>query len=256
MELNTFQKQKIKFTFDFFLDYNKDGAIQWDDFQEMIKRYKEVNKGSLSDADYKLMLASLKDEWKDLKALAHVNEDHPVHANEDHGARVHANEDHGARVHANEDHGARVSANEDHGARVHANEDHGARVHANEDHGARVHANEDHGASVSFDAYLAMWEKTLATCQSVSDLPTWCQKMIPILFKGMDVSGDGIVDLEEFGNYCKNFQLDCEDVPAVYDVITDGGKVTFDMNRYKDLYFRLLTSPSADAGNALMGKKP
>ncbi|XP_078621010.1 sarcoplasmic calcium-binding proteins I, III, and IV-like isoform X10 [Branchiostoma floridae x Branchiostoma japonicum] len=236
MELNTFQKQKIKFTFDFFLDYNKDGAIQWDDFQEMIKRYKEVNKGSLSDADYKLMLASLKDEWKDLKALAHVNEDHPVHANEDHGARVHANEDHGARVHANEDHGARVSANED--------------------HGARVHANEDHGASVSFDAYLAMWEKTLATCQSVSDLPTWCQKMIPILFKGMDVSGDGIVDLEEFGNYCKNFQLDCEDVPAVYDVITDGGKVTFDMNRYKDLYFRLLTSPSADAGNALMGKKP
>ncbi|XP_078621011.1 sarcoplasmic calcium-binding proteins I, III, and IV-like isoform X13 [Branchiostoma floridae x Branchiostoma japonicum] len=236
MELNTFQKQKIKFTFDFFLDYNKDGAIQWDDFQEMIKRYKEVNKGSLSDADYKLMLASLKDEWKDLKALAHVNEDHPVHANEDHGARVHANEDHGARVHANEDHGA--------------------RVHANEDHGARVHANEDHGASVSFDAYLAMWEKTLATCQSVSDLPTWCQKMIPILFKGMDVSGDGIVDLEEFGNYCKNFQLDCEDVPAVYDVITDGGKVTFDMNRYKDLYFRLLTSPSADAGNALMGKKP
>ncbi|XP_078621019.1 sarcoplasmic calcium-binding proteins I, III, and IV-like isoform X22 [Branchiostoma floridae x Branchiostoma japonicum] len=216
MELNTFQKQKIKFTFDFFLDYNKDGAIQWDDFQEMIKRYKEVNKGSLSDADYKLMLASLKDEWKDLKALAHVNEDHPVHANEDHGARV----------------------------------------HANEDHGARVHANEDHGASVSFDAYLAMWEKTLATCQSVSDLPTWCQKMIPILFKGMDVSGDGIVDLEEFGNYCKNFQLDCEDVPAVYDVITDGGKVTFDMNRYKDLYFRLLTSPSADAGNALMGKKP
>ncbi|XP_078621014.1 sarcoplasmic calcium-binding proteins I, III, and IV-like isoform X18 [Branchiostoma floridae x Branchiostoma japonicum] len=226
MELNTFQKQKIKFTFDFFLDYNKDGAIQWDDFQEMIKRYKEVNKGSLSDADYKLMLASLKDEWKDLKALAHVNEDHPVHANEDHGARVHANEDHGARV------------------------------HANEDHGARVHANEDHGASVSFDAYLAMWEKTLATCQSVSDLPTWCQKMIPILFKGMDVSGDGIVDLEEFGNYCKNFQLDCEDVPAVYDVITDGGKVTFDMNRYKDLYFRLLTSPSADAGNALMGKKP
>ncbi|XP_078621012.1 sarcoplasmic calcium-binding proteins I, III, and IV-like isoform X12 [Branchiostoma floridae x Branchiostoma japonicum] len=236
MELNTFQKQKIKFTFDFFLDYNKDGAIQWDDFQEMIKRYKEVNKGSLSDADYKLMLASLKDEWKDLKALAHVNEDHPVHANEDHGARVHANEDHGARVSANEDHGA--------------------RVHANEDHGARVHANEDHGASVSFDAYLAMWEKTLATCQSVSDLPTWCQKMIPILFKGMDVSGDGIVDLEEFGNYCKNFQLDCEDVPAVYDVITDGGKVTFDMNRYKDLYFRLLTSPSADAGNALMGKKP
>ncbi|XP_078621016.1 sarcoplasmic calcium-binding proteins I, III, and IV-like isoform X16 [Branchiostoma floridae x Branchiostoma japonicum] len=226
MELNTFQKQKIKFTFDFFLDYNKDGAIQWDDFQEMIKRYKEVNKGSLSDADYKLMLASLKDEWKDLKALAHVNEDHPVHANEDHGARVHANEDHGARV------------------------------SANEDHGARVHANEDHGASVSFDAYLAMWEKTLATCQSVSDLPTWCQKMIPILFKGMDVSGDGIVDLEEFGNYCKNFQLDCEDVPAVYDVITDGGKVTFDMNRYKDLYFRLLTSPSADAGNALMGKKP
>ncbi|XP_035660644.1 sarcoplasmic calcium-binding proteins I, III, and IV-like isoform X5 [Branchiostoma floridae] len=216
MELNTFQKQKIKFTFDFFLDYNKDGAIQWDDFQEMIKRYKDVNKGSLSDADYKLMLASLEDEWKDLKALAHANEDHPVHANEDHGARV----------------------------------------HANEDHGARVHANEDHGASVSFDAYLAMWEKTLATCKSVSDLPTWCQKMIPILFKGMDVSGDGIVDLEEFGNYCKNFQLDCEDVPAVYDVITDGGKVTFDMNRYKELYFRLLTSPSADAGNALMGKKP
>ncbi|XP_035660647.1 sarcoplasmic calcium-binding proteins I, III, and IV-like isoform X8 [Branchiostoma floridae] len=206
MELNTFQKQKIKFTFDFFLDYNKDGAIQWDDFQEMIKRYKDVNKGSLSDADYKLMLASLEDEWKDLKALAHANEDHPVHANEDHGARV--------------------------------------------------HANEDHGASVSFDAYLAMWEKTLATCKSVSDLPTWCQKMIPILFKGMDVSGDGIVDLEEFGNYCKNFQLDCEDVPAVYDVITDGGKVTFDMNRYKELYFRLLTSPSADAGNALMGKKP
>ncbi|XP_035660641.1 sarcoplasmic calcium-binding proteins I, III, and IV-like isoform X3 [Branchiostoma floridae] len=226
MELNTFQKQKIKFTFDFFLDYNKDGAIQWDDFQEMIKRYKDVNKGSLSDADYKLMLASLEDEWKDLKALAHANEDHPVHANEDHGARVHANEDHGARV------------------------------YANEDHGARVHANEDHGASVSFDAYLAMWEKTLATCKSVSDLPTWCQKMIPILFKGMDVSGDGIVDLEEFGNYCKNFQLDCEDVPAVYDVITDGGKVTFDMNRYKELYFRLLTSPSADAGNALMGKKP
>ncbi|XP_035660645.1 sarcoplasmic calcium-binding proteins I, III, and IV-like isoform X6 [Branchiostoma floridae] len=216
MELNTFQKQKIKFTFDFFLDYNKDGAIQWDDFQEMIKRYKDVNKGSLSDADYKLMLASLEDEWKDLKALAHANEDHPVHANEDHGARV----------------------------------------YANEDHGARVHANEDHGASVSFDAYLAMWEKTLATCKSVSDLPTWCQKMIPILFKGMDVSGDGIVDLEEFGNYCKNFQLDCEDVPAVYDVITDGGKVTFDMNRYKELYFRLLTSPSADAGNALMGKKP
>ncbi|XP_035660648.1 sarcoplasmic calcium-binding proteins I, III, and IV-like isoform X9 [Branchiostoma floridae] len=206
MELNTFQKQKIKFTFDFFLDYNKDGAIQWDDFQEMIKRYKDVNKGSLSDADYKLMLASLEDEWKDLKALAHANEDHPVYANEDHGARV--------------------------------------------------HANEDHGASVSFDAYLAMWEKTLATCKSVSDLPTWCQKMIPILFKGMDVSGDGIVDLEEFGNYCKNFQLDCEDVPAVYDVITDGGKVTFDMNRYKELYFRLLTSPSADAGNALMGKKP
>ncbi|XP_035660640.1 sarcoplasmic calcium-binding proteins I, III, and IV-like isoform X2 [Branchiostoma floridae] len=236
MELNTFQKQKIKFTFDFFLDYNKDGAIQWDDFQEMIKRYKDVNKGSLSDADYKLMLASLEDEWKDLKALAHANEDHPVHANEDHGARVHANEDHGARVYANEDHGA--------------------RVYANEDHGARVHANEDHGASVSFDAYLAMWEKTLATCKSVSDLPTWCQKMIPILFKGMDVSGDGIVDLEEFGNYCKNFQLDCEDVPAVYDVITDGGKVTFDMNRYKELYFRLLTSPSADAGNALMGKKP
>ncbi|XP_035660642.1 sarcoplasmic calcium-binding proteins I, III, and IV-like isoform X4 [Branchiostoma floridae] len=226
MELNTFQKQKIKFTFDFFLDYNKDGAIQWDDFQEMIKRYKDVNKGSLSDADYKLMLASLEDEWKDLKALAHANEDHPVHANEDHGARVYANEDHGARV------------------------------YANEDHGARVHANEDHGASVSFDAYLAMWEKTLATCKSVSDLPTWCQKMIPILFKGMDVSGDGIVDLEEFGNYCKNFQLDCEDVPAVYDVITDGGKVTFDMNRYKELYFRLLTSPSADAGNALMGKKP
>ncbi|XP_035660646.1 sarcoplasmic calcium-binding proteins I, III, and IV-like isoform X7 [Branchiostoma floridae] len=216
MELNTFQKQKIKFTFDFFLDYNKDGAIQWDDFQEMIKRYKDVNKGSLSDADYKLMLASLEDEWKDLKALAHANEDHPVYANEDHGARV----------------------------------------YANEDHGARVHANEDHGASVSFDAYLAMWEKTLATCKSVSDLPTWCQKMIPILFKGMDVSGDGIVDLEEFGNYCKNFQLDCEDVPAVYDVITDGGKVTFDMNRYKELYFRLLTSPSADAGNALMGKKP
>eukprot|EP00058_Branchiostoma_floridae_P001694 XP_002587182.1 hypothetical protein BRAFLDRAFT_102067 [Branchiostoma floridae] len=154
MELNTFQKQKIKFTFDFFLDYNKDGAIQWDDFQEMIKRYKDVNKGSLSDADYKLMLASLEDEWKDLKALAHANEDHPV----------------------------------------------------------------------SFDAYLAMWEKTLATCKSVSDLPTWCQKMIPILFKGMDVSGDGIVDLEEFGNYCKNFQLDCEDVPAVYDVITDAVK--------------------------------
>jgi len=186
MGLNDFQKQKIKFTFDFFLDYNKDGSIQWEDFEEMIKRYKEVNKGSLSDADYKAMQASLEDEWRDLKGRADINKDDVV----------------------------------------------------------------------SWEEYLGMWEKTIGSCKSVADLPAWCQNRIPFLFKGMDVSGDGIVDLEEFQNYCTNFALKCSDVPAVYNVITDGGKVKFDLNRYKELYYRLLTSPSADAGNTLMGQKP
>nr|AAB22677.1 sarcoplasmic calcium-binding protein isoform V, ASCP V [Branchiostoma lanceolatum=amphioxus, Peptide Partial, 30 aa] [Branchiostoma lanceolatum] len=30
----------IKFTFDFFLDMNHDGAIQWNDFEDMMTRYK------------------------------------------------------------------------------------------------------------------------------------------------------------------------------------------------------------------------
>nr|BAB97380.1 sarcoplasmic calcium-binding protein [Branchiostoma belcheri] len=186
MGLNDFQKQKIKFTFDFFLDMNHDGSIQWNDFEDMMTRYKEVNKGSLSDADYKSMQASLEDEWRDLKGRADINKDDVV----------------------------------------------------------------------SWEEYLAMWEKTIATCKSVADLPAWCQSRIPFLFKGMDVSGDGIVDLEEFQNYCKNFQLQCADVPAVTTLSQTEGKVTSTSTATRKLYYRLLTSPSADAGNTLMGQKP
>lgn len=73
MSLSDFQKQKLSYFYVFFYDANKDGVIDWADFELSIKKISEANSWAVGSEQHKKGMQICKTVWEGLQKYADKN---------------------------------------------------------------------------------------------------------------------------------------------------------------------------------------
>lgn len=80
--LTDFQKKKLGHLFDVFYDVNRDGRIDWQDFEDLIKRVSDLNQWGAKGEKYDNGRKVLEIVWGGLQKYADKNEDKAVSKDE------------------------------------------------------------------------------------------------------------------------------------------------------------------------------
>jgi len=78
MSLTDFQKKKLSYFYVFFYDANKDGVIDWSDFELSINKISEANKWAPGSDKHKKGMEICKTVWEGLQKFADKNKDNEI----------------------------------------------------------------------------------------------------------------------------------------------------------------------------------
>jgi hypothetical protein len=101
----------------------------------------------------------------------------------------------------------------------------------------------DRDGKVQRESWIALWENLLEKADgevAIASLPQWIQMMPGGLFPAIDFRGNGKIDPDEYREFWHKVGgyafIDDERLNHIYQVLTESGKYTLDLNRVQELY--------------------
>ncbi|XP_052817877.1 calexcitin-2-like [Mya arenaria] len=117
--------------------------------------------------------------------------------------------------------------------------------------GLKEYADTDKDAKITLEEWLRMWRDCLKDIEA-GEFPAWQKKYMDLMFDVNDMSGDELIDMEEYKTFLTQFGVSQDECSVAFSKISGGSDIT--REQFASLWRGYLTSNDKEAAaNFLFG---